>query len=122
MRSCTQNPDPPTGVLDDRQHIKACTGQGDGLEEVTGKQGPRLGAEETGPGSRDTFRRRVDPGLPEDLPDGEGSDRDTQDEQLTVDAPVTPRRVLPDQAGRLPASSRSMTRFVTAWATQDATG
>ena len=38
MRGCTQDPDPPAGVLDDRQHVQADAAQGDGLEEVAGKQ------------------------------------------------------------------------------------
>jgi hypothetical protein len=36
-------------VLDDRQHIQARAGQGDGLEEIARKQGIGLGAEEAGP-------------------------------------------------------------------------
>ena len=48
MRSYTQNPDPPAGVLDDRQHVQACPGPGDDPGEVTGNQGSRLRAEKTG--------------------------------------------------------------------------
>ena len=49
MRGRAQDPDPPTGVLDDRQHVQACAGQGDGLEEFGGKQGVGLGTEEGQP-------------------------------------------------------------------------
>ena len=38
MRGRAQDPDPPGGVLDDRQHVQAGAAQGDGLKEVTGKQ------------------------------------------------------------------------------------
>jgi hypothetical protein len=48
MRGRAQDPDPPTRVLDDRQHIQACAGQGDGLEEIARKQGIGLGAEKAG--------------------------------------------------------------------------
>ena len=75
MRSYTQDPDPPAGVLDGRQHVQADTAQGDSLEEVAGKQRIGLGAEEPG----------VDPGLPEDLPHVRGGDPDLQDEQFAVD-------------------------------------
>ena len=91
MRSCTQHPDPPAGVLDDRQHVQARAGYGDVLEEVAGKQGAGLGAEEAGPGGGGTLGRRVDPRLLQDLPDGGGSDLDAEDEQLAVDAAVTQR-------------------------------
>ena len=52
MRGRAQDPDPPGGVLDDRQHVQAGAGQGDGLEEVAGEQRLGLGAEEVGPGGR----------------------------------------------------------------------
>jgi hypothetical protein len=41
---------------------------------------------------------RVDAGVREDLPDRGCGDLDTEDEQLTVDAPAPPRAVLPGQA------------------------
>ena len=85
MRSCTQDPDPPAGVLDGRQHVQADTAQGDSLEEVAGKQRIGLGAEEPGPGGGGALRRRVDPRLPEDLPHVRGGDPDLQDEQFAVD-------------------------------------
>jgi hypothetical protein len=83
-----QDPDPPGGVLDDRQHIQAGAGLGDGLEEVAGKQGPGLGAEEVSPGGRSAFGCWVDPGLPEDLPHGGGGSLDPEDEEFAVDAAV----------------------------------
>lgn len=46
MRSRTQDPDPPGGVLDDRQHVQPCTGQRGGLEEVARNQRLSLRTEE----------------------------------------------------------------------------
>jgi len=50
MRGCAQDPDPPGGVLDDRQAVHTGAAQGDGLEEVAGQHGVGLGAEEVSPG------------------------------------------------------------------------
>jgi hypothetical protein len=55
-----QDPDPPGGVFDERQHVQTGAGLGDGLEEVAGNQGARLGAEEAGPGAGGALGRRVD--------------------------------------------------------------
>ena len=68
MRGCAQDPDPPGGVLDDRQHVQAGAGQGDGLEEVAGQQGVGLGAEEVSPGGGGALGRGVDPGVAEGSP------------------------------------------------------
>ena len=95
MRGCAQDPDPPAGVLDDRQHVQAGAAQGDGLEEVAGKQRIGLGAEEAGPGGGGALGCRVDPGLLKDLPHGGGGDLDPEDEQFAVDAPVAPARDSP---------------------------
>src|SRR5690242_21655976 len=70
MRGRAEDADPPAGVLDDRQHVQAGAGQGDGLEEVAGEQRISLGTEEVSPGGRGAFGCRVDPGLAEDLPHG----------------------------------------------------
>ena len=43
MRGCAQDPDPPGGVLDDRQDVQTGAAQGDGLEEVAGQHGVGLG-------------------------------------------------------------------------------
>ena len=98
MRGCAEDPDPPGGVLDDRQYGQARAGQGDGLEEVAGEQGIGLGAEEAGPGGGGALGCRVDPGVVEDLPHGGGGDLDAEDEEFAVDAPVAPARVLSCQA------------------------
>ena len=84
MRSRTQDPNPAPGVLDDHQHEQAGAAQGDGLEEVAREQRVSLRAQEAGPGRGSPVGCRVDPGLPENLPDGGGSDRDAQDEQLAI--------------------------------------
>jgi hypothetical protein len=98
MSGHAKDADPPGVVLDDRQHVQAGAGQGDGLEEIAGKQRIGLGAEELSPGGGGAFGRRVDPGLTEDLPYGGGGNLDPQYEKFAVDAPVTPGRVLPRQA------------------------
>jgi hypothetical protein len=38
IRGCAKDPDPPGGVLDDRQDVQMDAAQGDGFEEVTGQQ------------------------------------------------------------------------------------
>jgi len=43
-------------------------------------------------------RCRIDVGVFEDLPDGGGSVFHPEDEQFTVDAPVSPAGVVPSQA------------------------
>jgi hypothetical protein len=73
MRGRAQDPDPPGGVLDDRQHVQAGAAQGDGLEEVAGKQRIGLGAEEAGPGGGGALGCRVDPGVVQDLPHGKAA-------------------------------------------------
>ncbi len=74
------------------EHVQAGAAQSDGLEEVAGKQGVGLGAEETGPGGEGALRRRADPGQLKDLPHGGGRDPDPEHEQFAVNAPVAPAR------------------------------
>jgi hypothetical protein len=100
-----QDPDPPGGVLDDRQHMQARAGQRDGLEEVARKQRVSLRAEQAGPGRGGPVGHGVDPGLLEDLPHRGGSDLDPEDERFAVDAPVTPR----ENRGRAVPSCRCRT-------------
>jgi hypothetical protein len=90
--------DPAGGVFDYGQHVEAGAGQRHGFEEVRGDDGLGLGAQERRPGAARTIRCRIDPGVFEDLPDGRGGDFDPQDEQLAVDAPVSPAGILPSQA------------------------
>ena len=87
MRGRAQDPDPPGGVLDHRQHVQAGAAEGDGLEEVAGKQRIGLGAEEAGPGGGGALGRRVDPDVVQDLPHGGGGDLDAEHEEFAVDAP-----------------------------------
>ena len=98
MRSRAQDPDPPTGMLDDRQDVQTGAAQGDGLEEVAGEQCIGLGAEEAGPGGSGALGCWVDPGLVQDFPHGGCSDLDTEDEEFAVDAAVAPARILLCQA------------------------
>lgn len=98
MRSCAQDPDPPGGVLDDRQHIQTRAGEGDGLEKIAGEQGRGLGAEEASPGSSGALACRVDPGVVQDLPHGRGGDLDPEDGSAA--GTVRARRVGSGAAGR----------------------
>ena len=61
-------------MLDHREHVQPRPGQGNRLEEVTGQQGPGLGAQETGPRGGTALGRRIDPGVVQDLPDGGSGD------------------------------------------------
>jgi len=90
-----QDPDAPAGVLGHGEHVLPRPGQSDGLEEIAGRQGIGLGAQEVGPGRYGAFGCRVDPGILQDLPHGGGGHLRAQDEQLTVDAPISPARDSP---------------------------
>src|SRR6266700_6213077 len=79
-----QNPDSPAGVLDHREHVQPRPGQGDRLEEVTGQQGLRLAAQETGPRSGTALGRGVDPSLVQDVPDGGSGDPYPEHQQFAV--------------------------------------
>jgi len=93
-----QDPYPAAGVLDYREHVQPCPGQGDRFEEVAGKQGLSLGAQEIGPRGGAALGCRVDPGLVQDLPDGGGGDLYPEHQQLAVYPAVPPPGILADQA------------------------
>jgi hypothetical protein len=92
-----QNPDSPAGVLDHREHVQPHSGQGDRLEEVTGQQGPGLGAQEIGPRGGTALGCRVDPGLVQDFPDGGSGDLYHKNQQLAVHPAIPPAGILADQ-------------------------
>jgi hypothetical protein len=92
-----QNPDSPAGVLDHREHVQPHSGQGDRLEEVTGQQGPGLGAQEIGPRGGTALGCRVDPGLVQDFPDGGSGDLYPKHQQLAVHPAIPPAGILADQ-------------------------
>lgn len=83
--------------FDDRHYVHLCAGECDGLEESRREQALGLAAQERCPRRGAAFGRWVDVGVAQDLPDGGGGEGDAEGEQLTVNAPVTPRRVLPRQ-------------------------
>ncbi|SEG89486.1 hypothetical protein SAMN05444920_106457 [Nonomuraea solani] len=91
------------GVLDDRQNVQVGAGEGTDFEEVARQQCICLAAQEGGPGGGGPFGSRVDAVCFEDLPHGGGGDLDTERGQLTANAPVAPRGVLPEPAAT-PAS------------------
>jgi len=90
-----QDPDAPAAVLEHREHVEPRPGQSDGLEEVAGQQGIGLGAQEAGPGRYGAFGCRGDPGILQELPRGGGGHLQAQDEQFTVDAPISSPGILP---------------------------
>ncbi len=92
-----QDPDPPSGVVDDCQDVHPGTGERHRFDDVGGEDGVGRGAQERRPAGRGALGCWVDAGILKDLPDGGRGDRDAQDGQLTVDAPVPPRAVLPRQ-------------------------
>jgi hypothetical protein len=115
-----QDPYPAAGVLDYREHVQPCPGQGDRFEEVAGKQGLSLGAQEIGPRGGAALGCRVDPGLVQDLPDGGGGDLYPEHQQLAVYPAVPPPGILADQAQHQgadrahgPRSSRACRRATT---------
>jgi hypothetical protein len=95
VRGGAQDPDPAAGVLDHREHVHSCPGQGGRLQEVAGQQGIGLGAQEVRPGGGGPFGCRIDSGFLQDLPYGGCGHLHAQDEQFAVQAPVAPARVFP---------------------------
>jgi hypothetical protein len=92
-----EDSDPSAAMLDDGQdmHLGAVDQVGD--EEVQRQDPLRLGSEELAPARAVPAGRRVDPGVPEDLPDRRRRHRDAEGRELAVDPPVTPRLVLTGQ-------------------------
>ena len=70
--------------------MDTCAGQRDDFEEVGREDGFGLGSQERRPSGGGSFGCRVDAGVVEDLPDGGRGNLDSEHEELTVDAPVTP--------------------------------
>jgi len=95
---CAQDPDASCGVLDDREDVQVCPGQGAGFEEVAGEQAVGLAAQEISPGGALPFRGGRDAVLLEDFPDGGGGDLDAEGDEFAVDAPVSPGAVLSGEA------------------------
>ncbi|MET9245631.1 hypothetical protein [Nonomuraea sp. NPDC003709] len=64
-----QHADAPGGVLDDGQDVLALPVQGDGFDEITGRQDVGLRTQEVGPAGGRPLGRRIKTWLLEGLPD-----------------------------------------------------
>jgi hypothetical protein len=86
------------GDLDEEQHVDAFEEHGVDGEEAAGQDAVGLGGEELFP--RGPVRRRsgVDAGAVQDVPDGAGGDLVAEADQFTVDASLSPGRVVGGQA------------------------
>ncbi len=89
---------PPAAVVDGGESVLALTGQRDGLDEVHRQDRLSLRAQEVGPGNGCPAQGRIDAGGLEDLPHRGRGDRDAQQREFTVNASISPRRVLGCQA------------------------
>jgi hypothetical protein len=86
--------DPAGGKLPHEQHVQALEQHRVGVEEVARQDPLGLGGQELPPGQPCTTWRRVDAGSVEEQPHGTWCDLVPESGELTVDAPITPRRVL----------------------------
>ena len=96
MGGGAQDPDSPAGVLDHREHVQPCPGQGDRLEEVTGQQGSAWERRKSAH-VVELLGRRVDPGVVQDLPDRGSGDLHPEHQQLAVHPAIPPPGILADQ-------------------------
>jgi hypothetical protein len=110
-------------VLDEHQDIQALKQNGIDVQEVDGNDPSGLGREELPPCRPGLARCRIDAGGTQDRLDGRRRDRDAELDQLAVNPPVPPQRVLPRQADgktgdapdrRRPAGLASRARVVLA--------
>ena len=85
----------PSPVLNEEQHVQAAEQHGINVEEISCKDRLGLGFQERPPGLPGPSVRGVDAGILEDLPHGRRRQLVAQADQLAVDAPVPPARVVP---------------------------
>ena len=87
------------------QDVQALEEHGVNMQEVACQDPGRLGGQELPPGRRCPAGRGREPGCGQDPPDGSRADAIAEAEELTLDAPVPPPRVLtgqpPDQLADL---------------------
>jgi len=82
------------GDLERKQHVQAPEQHRVDMEEVTRQDALGLGGQELPPGQPRTARRRLDAGLPEEQPHGARGHPIPKLHEFTVDASISPRRVL----------------------------
>jgi hypothetical protein len=81
-------------VLDDDQGVDAPQEHGIHVDEVGCEDGARLNGQELLLGGTRAPGRGVDPGVTQDLPHREGSDRVAEFDEFALHTPVPPRRVV----------------------------
>jgi hypothetical protein len=87
-----------TGLdLQHDQHVQALQQHRVHVQEITGKDAGRLGGQELPPSRRCPSRRRAEPGRGQDPADRPLPHPVPQANQLTLDPPVSPARILPRQ-------------------------
>jgi len=89
---------PAGAVFDEYQDIDALQQHGVHVQEVDREDPGCLGVQELPPGRARTARRRIDARGVQDLPHCGRRDRNAELGELTVDAAVSPQRILPRQA------------------------
>src|SRR5712691_4846250 len=90
--------DAPGRKFDEEQHVEPLEEERVDGEEVALEDAPRLRTQELRPTLLKPFRRRLNPRISQDRPDGARPQLDSQPDHLTLDPPVAPTRVLPSEA------------------------
>jgi hypothetical protein len=98
VRGDAEDVDPATSDLHDEQDVQPAQPDGVEMEEVGGQQPGRLGFEERAPVGVYPARRRAQVCGGQDAADGAGADVVSEPGELTLDAAVSPARVVPCQA------------------------
>src|SRR6266545_2926862 len=89
--------DAPGRKLDEEQRVEALQEERVDGKEVTLQDARRLSPQELPPALLEPLRCRLDPCLLQNRPDGACGQLDPEPEQLALDPPVAPARVLPRQ-------------------------
>src|SRR6266487_6234776 len=87
--------DAPGRKLDEKQHVEALQEERVDGEEVALQDARRLSPQELAPVLLEPLRRRLDPRLLQNRPDRARGQLDPKPDQLALDPPVAPARVLP---------------------------
>ena len=86
-----------SGSLHHEEHVQALEEHRVNVHEVARQDAGCLGGQELPPGRRRPAWCGREPGFGQDPPDGSRADAVPETEELTLDAPVSPSRVLPGQ-------------------------
>jgi hypothetical protein len=84
--------------LHHEEHVQALEEHGVNVQEVARQDPGCLGGQELRPGRRSAPGCWCEPGCGQDPPDGSCADAVPEAEEFTLDAPVSPPRVLPGQS------------------------